>query len=159
MNMKTIKNTITVGALAFLFGITTNAMALTMFPIEDAHTVYVVNHVQTKTVVDPTPTSTNAPITTTNTTKKVVTTTTAKNTTVPASSNISNTTMSNLPPVVYDQGASSLTALSIRGSGGFMPSSIWQWLLVIFLILVIIIIARMLTRPTHHHEVHTVTAH
>lgn len=52
-----------------------------------------------------------------------------------------------------------LTALSLRGSGGFMPSSIWQWLLVVLLILVIIIIARMLGRKPEHHEVHTVTSH
>ncbi len=47
-----------------------------------------------------------------------------------------------------------LTALSLNGSGGFMPSSIWQWLLVILLILVIIIIARMISKKSSHHEVH-----
>lgn len=38
----------------------------------------------------------------------------------------------------------SLTALSLRGSGGFMPSSIWQWLFVIILITAIIILARLI---------------
>lgn len=37
-----------------------------------------------------------------------------------------------------------LTALSLRGSGGFMPSSIWQWLFVIILITFIIILARLI---------------
>jgi hypothetical protein len=36
-----------------------------------------------------------------------------------------------------------ITALSLKGSGGFMPSSIWQWIIVVVLILIIIIIARM----------------
>ena len=52
-----------------------------------------------------------------------------------------------------------LAALSLAGSGGFMPSSIWQWLLVILLILIVIIIVRMLGRKPEHHEVHTVTSH
>ena len=53
-----------------------------------------------------------------------------------------------------------LTALSIQGSGGFMPSSIWQWFLVILLILAIIVIARMFTRSEHHEvHTHTVTGH
>lgn len=55
--------------------------------------------------------------------------------------------------------ASDLTALSLQGSGGFMPSSVWQWLIVILLILVIIIIARRLGAKHDHHEVHTVTGH
>jgi hypothetical protein len=75
-------------------------------------------------------------------------------------SNLTNT-YSNLPPVVttnqapytYSSG-SEITALSLNGSGSFMPSSIWQWILVIFLILVIIIIARMLSKPTAPHGVH-----
>lgn len=39
---------------------------------------------------------------------------------------------------------SNITALSWRGSGGFMPSSIWQWVVVVILILAIIIISRMI---------------
>jgi len=51
---------------------------------------------------------------------------------------------------------SKITALSFKGSGGFMPSSIWQWLIVVFLILIIVIIARMLThRTTVIQESHT----
>jgi len=40
--------------------------------------------------------------------------------------------------------ANGLTALSLRGSGGFMPSSIWQWIFVAILILVIITLIRIL---------------
>jgi hypothetical protein len=49
-----------------------------------------------------------------------------------------------------------LTALSLRGSGGFMPSSIWQWILLVILILIIIIVGRMFVHkpdpsdPAHH---------
>lgn len=40
-----------------------------------------------------------------------------------------------------------LTALSLKGSGSFMPSSIWQWILVIFLILIVIILVRIVSKP------------
>ena len=46
-----------------------------------------------------------------------------------------------------DVTGSDLTALSLRGSGGFMPSSIWQWILVVFLILIVIILIRIITKP------------
>lgn len=46
----------------------------------------------------------------------------------------------------YQSVGTGITALSLKGSGGFMPSSIWQWIFVIILILVIIIVARTLTR-------------
>lgn len=54
-----------------------------------------------------------------------------------------------------------ITALSLRGSGSFMPSSIWQWIFVIILILAIIIIARMLTRKPNLivQEAHSAHAH
>lgn len=54
-----------------------------------------------------------------------------------------------------------ITALSFRGSGSFMPSSIWQWMLVIVLILIIIIIARILMKkPTLEvQEAHSAHAH
>lgn len=48
-----------------------------------------------------------------------------------------------------------LTALSLRGDGGFMPSSIWQWILVVILILAIIIIGRMFVhkpQPGEHDQ-------
>ena len=49
-------------------------------------------------------------------------------------------------------GGSELTALSFSGSGGFLPSSFWQWLLVAILILVIIILARLIRRASHKEE-------
>lgn len=53
-----------------------------------------------------------------------------------------------------------LTALSLAGSGGFMPSSVWQWILVIFLILIIIILARQFSKKkTSHADPHTAHAH
>lgn len=53
-----------------------------------------------------------------------------------------------------------ITALSLRGSGSFMPSSIWQWMLVIVLILVIIVISRVLARkPTVEQESHVAHTH
>ncbi len=47
---------------------------------------------------------------------------------------------------------SNLTALSLRGSGGFMPSSVWQWILAVILILAIIIIARMIVKSNPHRD-------
>jgi hypothetical protein len=65
---------------------------------------------------------------------------------------------SNLGASAYGNG---ITALSFRGSGGFFPSSVWQWLLVIVLILIIIIIGRILTKkPTvEAQEAHIAHAH
>jgi hypothetical protein len=57
----------------------------------------------------------------------------------------------------YEQNkGSQITALSLKGSGGFMPSSIWQWILVVLLILAIIVIARMIKhRSEVKEETHT----
>jgi hypothetical protein len=52
-----------------------------------------------------------------------------------------------------------LTALSLAGSGGFMPSSIWQWMLVVFLILVIVIMARLFVKKPEPHNLHAMSAH
>ncbi len=85
-----------------------------------------------------------------------------------ASNNSSNNTVNNnsnqdqnqgpingsLYPNGNDNTNSDLTALSLNGSGGFMPSSIWQWLLVVLLILAIIIIARMIGRKSNSHNAH-----
>ncbi len=68
----------------------------------------------------------------------------------------------NLTASVYNANAgknSELTALAFNGSGGFMPSSVWQWIIVVFLILIIIIIIRVIIKKPdeihEHHEVHT----
>jgi hypothetical protein len=73
--------------------------------------------------------------------------------------NTATTGFENLPAVTttpssVDTTSNDLTALSLRGSGSFMPSSLWQWMIVVILILLIIILARMLTRGhiVHHYE-------
>jgi len=72
--------------------------------------------------------------------------------------NASNTD-GTLKPLTDTASSNNLTALSLNGSGGFMPSSIWQWLLVIFLILVIIIIARVLGKKPAANSPHATPAH
>jgi len=91
---------------------------------------------------------------------KTTNTNTTKNTTVTRNTNKTNTTVAKnqantaqVDSYPYDN-SNQLTALSLNGSGGFMPSSVWQWLIVIFLILVIIIIARILGRKPDHHDAH-----
>jgi hypothetical protein len=59
-------------------------------------------------------------------------------------------------PVVVD--TNGVTALSVNGSGSFMPSSVFQWFLLILLILAIIIIARMISKSLSK-DPHGVPAH
>lgn len=101
-----------------------------------------------------------SPTTSTTTAKTNITnTSTSKNTTT------KNTTVDNTKEVSNNLGASAnnsgITALSLRGSGSFMPSSIWQWLLVIVLILIIIIIARTFVKKPSpgDHDTHAAHAH
>ena len=65
----------------------------------------------------------------------------------------SNSSTNSLYPAStqQDSSGSDLTALSIQGNGGFLPSSFWQWLAVVFLILVIIIIFRSFKKQDPHH--------
>lgn len=88
------------------------------------------------------PTSTNK--TSTTTTQKVATNTsnTSSNKNI-ATDNTNSSSNNNLGASAYNS-RNNITALSLRGSGGFMPSSIWQWILVVILILIIIVISRML---------------
>lgn len=58
--------------------------------------------------------------------------------------------------VIYDDNG--VTALSVRGSGSFMPSSVFQWFLLILLILGIIIIARMVSK-TFSKDAHGAPVH
>ncbi len=54
-----------------------------------------------------------------------------------------------------------IAALTFRGTGGFLPSSIWQWMLVVILILAIVVIARTFVKkpsPADHAE-HTIHVH
>lgn len=174
MNIKTTKNLIALFALAFLVAGVNQASAYVP-GVWDPQPRIPNNEPAFYKV----PTTYDAPIvsqgattytyTTTPAPKTVVTTTTppVRNTTTTNSNNTSSNSVNTnndsreLKPVIIDNGPSNnngLTALSLQGSGSFMPSSIWQWLLVIFLILVVIIISRMLSK-SHTHEVHTVKAH
>jgi hypothetical protein len=89
--------------------------------------------------------------------------TTVTNTNTTPNTSINKNTTTDSTSGANNLGASAnngITALSLRGSGGFMPSSIWQWLLVIVLILAIIVISRVLIRkPTVAQETHTTHVH
>lgn len=113
----------------------------------------------------------NAPA---STTPKTNTTITSKQTTdtptnIPANNtngvNYNNSGYTNgLGASAYNGSQSSgngITALSLKGSGGFMPSSVWQWIFVVILILIIIIIARMFVKKPSpsDHDVHSTHAH
>lgn len=171
MNIKTTKNLIILSALAFMLVGINSAQAYVPGVWEPQPRIntnepgfYKVPNTYDAPVIPQTTgtvaVSNNTSNSTSNTTKKVTTTNTViKNNNVTSNNTSDITTpadVRDLPPVVTSDNG--LTALSLAGSGSFMPSSIWQWLIVIFLILVIIIIARMLSKP-HTHEVHTVTAH
>ena len=174
MNNKTPKNLIVFAVFAFmLFGaqnalayvpgvwdpqprIVSNEPAFTVVPIA-ADKPFVVETKSTLATNTPTTTTTqnsNTSSNSTSTSTKTTNKTTDKNVATTSNKN----TVSNLPPVVIDQGSSGfstnandLTALSFQGSGGFMPSSIWQWMLVVVFILIIIIIARLFKKHDTTH--------
>ncbi len=52
-----------------------------------------------------------------------------------------------------------VTALSVNGSGSFMPSSVFQWIMLVLLILAIVIVARMLAKKSVNNDPHSVPAH
>jgi hypothetical protein len=177
MNIKSIKNVIVLGALVLLVVGSKSAFAFAPYvPWEQSvqppiyTSVYPTSDFRPATssnvVHEPTAPakvqSDNAKITagstpyiaqsnTIDNTKKV---TTPSNT---VSSSPAPADVRELPPVVTT--GNDIAALSLQGNGGFMPSSVWQWLFVILLILAIVIIARILGKGPAHHETHTVTAH
>lgn len=59
--------------------------------------------------------------------------------------------------VTRDNNGNGLTALSINGSGSFLPSSVFQWIMFFLIVLAIVIIIRIIIRKTaaknSHHEV------
>jgi len=165
MNTKTIKFSIAFLAVAFLLAGANSTLAYVPGVWDPQPRVSNNEPAFTKVA-----TTYDAPVVIQTTPAKTVSTTTTKKTTVATTTKprtvASNQVTTNNASYVdqpnsnypYNNG-SQLTALSVQGSGSFMPSSIWQWLFVVFLILVIIIIARMLGRRPEHHEVHTVTSH
>lgn len=53
-----------------------------------------------------------------------------------------------------------VTALSLNGSGGFLPTSVFQWFMLILLILAIVIVARMIAkRAAANNNPHGAVAH
>lgn len=122
----------------------------------------------------PSATNTNYVPTSTNTVRQNTTTGYTNNYVAPTPVNYNNTSSVNsnsnvdryndgLTAAAYDSqnAGSQITALALNGSGGFMPSSVWQWIIVVFLILIIIIIIRvMMKKPvTVHHEQHMAPSH
>ena len=52
-----------------------------------------------------------------------------------------------------------VTALTVNGSGSFMPSSVFQWIMLVILILAIVIVARMLAKKSVNNDPHSIPAH
>lgn len=52
-----------------------------------------------------------------------------------------------------------VTALSMNGSGGFLPTSVFQWFMFILLILAIVIVARIIIKKNALNNAHAVPAH
>ncbi len=59
-------------------------------------------------------------------------------------------------PVVDSNG---VAALSVKGSGSFMPSSVFQWIMLILIILAIIVVARTIAKRSQSNDPHAVPVH
>lgn len=174
MNNKTIKNLILSGMLAFIFTTANSASAYVpgmWDPQPDAESsqfTTVIYNTEDPIVIAA---NTNTISTTTTQTSPVVTSPTTNttpvaqtHTTKPATSKPKTTVKSNSSnlPVVNTNptdNTSDLTALSINGSGGFMPSSFFQWFLVVLLILAIILVARKVANKPAQHGAQPAGAH
>ncbi len=179
MNIKTIKNLILLSALGIVFISANNALAYvpgvwdpqprintgeSAFtkipnPYEATPIIQRTTVISNKTVAN---TSTETVKDVSSTTNKTSTNTTVKNKTATNTTANSGSVNSNklLPIINTDTNRNNLTALSMGGSGGFMPSSVWQWLIVVILILFIIIIARRLRNEpiAQHQDIHPAPA-
>jgi uncharacterized phage infection (PIP) family protein YhgE len=156
MKNKTIKNLILFGIFTIIFINANSAMAYVSgvwdptprIENNSTFTTVVSSPITNIVVADSTPKTTPItpklvqPVKTVTATPKPVVKSDANN--LPA---VNNTTQTD---------NNGLTALSFKGSGGFMPSSVWQWILVIFLILIVIILARMISKPASHNNNHNV---
>jgi hypothetical protein len=171
MKIKIIKNSIVFIAVAIMLASTQNALAYVpgvwdpqpRFQANEAAFTKIPNPydapvvVQRTTVVNnKTVSNTSSSATTTNT--KKVSATTVNKTTNNTNTDINSNKL--VPTVNTDENANNLAALSLNGSQSFMPSTLWQWLLVVLLIFAIIIIARRLSKKTVEHNPHApVPAH
>jgi hypothetical protein len=169
MNKSITHNIILLGALAVLF-VGANSAHAYVPGVWEPQTTRVTTPSNQSAWTTPVPSGPNTSPTPAITKPETIKTTTTTTTTViqpvkplPKETTVIQTntqpTVTNLPPVMTSQPTqeNNLTALSVRGSGGFMPSSVWQWFLVILLILAIVIIARAMTRGSH--DAHAVHAH
>lgn len=177
MKIKTIKNLIILGTIVFSFGIAGNSSAYSCSGYEcDYNSSYGYrsvgsgydaenyddsnSNINERTIVNNyyygTPSSVNKN-STSNSSDSV------KNTGNDSSSDNLNTDSEDLgilndsdvkSNLLGASAASGLTALSLRGSGGFMPSSIWQWILAGILLLVIIILIRVLINNSNKKSSH-----
>ncbi len=102
--------------------------------------------------------SVTAKSTTTTTTKSSTSGSTKANTSTANTNKVNSDSDTANSEDVFSTDSNGLTALSFRGSGGFLPSSFWQWLIVIFLILGIVILARLISK-SHRNDVHGAPAH
>lgn len=65
----------------------------------------------------------------------------------------------NQPYVGQQVDTNGVTALSLKGSGSFLPSSLFQWIMFILLVLAIIVVARMVAKKSAANNAHTVVVH
>lgn len=163
MNNKTIKNLILSGVLAIVLVSAHDASAYVpgvWDPTPNTNPNPVFTTVVSSPNTNPyTPTTPVTPVKPNQDTVKPVNNNTTPTKPVKPVVNSNTTSTSNLPAVnTASNDNNGLTALSFKGSGGFMPSSIWQWILVVLLILAIIIIARSLSKSSSHGA-HAAPAH
>jgi len=180
MKNLTSKNIIIFGALSFLFISAGNALAYTSNSVDynsfyDGNSHYSNDYIpnneapipitlpNTPSTVKPAVSNVVASSNVKNNSATVTKTPASTSTTVKSSNkavtstdvNSASNTASNSSSI----DANNLTALSFQGSSGFMPSSIWQWILVVILILAIVIIARILGNRPAGNDPHAVHVH
>jgi hypothetical protein len=146
------------------YGHTTRQYSYNQYPSGQPGTPIINNYYHKTSPVTTSSTSTSS--TSTTTTKAKTTASSTNNNKV--ASNVKTSSANNTLGVnentgyqnfnSFDSNPNRLTALSFRGSGGFLPSSVWQWLIVIFLILMIIIVARLISKP-YRYQVRNLPAH
>jgi hypothetical protein len=147
--IKTIKNLITFGSFALIFTVTSVVSAYVpgvwdpspRLETNPAFTTVVSMNVDntqltTKEIPEKVTPKQEEPV------KKTTTPSTVKK--IATEKSVTKTEKTDTTKVSDDN---NLTALSFKGNGGFMPSSVWQWILVVLLILAIIILARMIAKP------------
>lgn len=93
----------------------------------------------------------------TTTTTKTVAVNTNTNTTT-NNSNLGASAASAVAPSYTVANNNGLTALTLFGNSGFLPDTVFEWMITIFLILVLILLIRQF-RPVHAHDPHGAPVH